>query len=87
MWVSALWRILSYSVVEEKVPPCAKAVGIAVKDLALPEACVIAAIIREGRMVLPRGSTTIEVGDEVLAVTDSPGAEQLAALLALQSPA
>lgn len=53
---------------------------MAIKDMALPEQCVITAVIRQGGMVVPRGATTLEVGDEVLAVTDSEGAEQLAAL-------
>jgi trk system potassium uptake protein TrkA len=74
-----------YSLVEEKIPPGAKAVGVAIKDLALPEHCVIAAIIRHGKIVVPRGVTTLEVDDEILAVTDRHGAEELAALFA--SPA
>jgi trk system potassium uptake protein TrkA len=69
-----------YSVVEEKIPVGAKALGVEIKDLALPENCVIAAIIRSGKVIVPRGITTLEVGDEVLAVTDRKGAEQLSAL-------
>jgi trk system potassium uptake protein len=75
-----------YSLVEEKVPPGAPAVGQAIKDLNLPERAVIAAIIRRGDIVMPRGVTIIEVGDEVLAVTDPGGAEQLARLFAGQRP-
>jgi trk system potassium uptake protein TrkA len=71
-----------YSLVEEKVPPGAKAIGVALKDLGLPDECVIAAIIRDGKVTLPRGNTTFQQGDEVLAVTDPDGARQLAALLA-----
>jgi trk system potassium uptake protein TrkA len=71
-----------YSLVEEKVPAGAKAIGVALKDLGLPEQCVIAAIIRHGQIALPRGTTTLEQGDEVLAITDEAGAKQLAALLA-----
>lgn len=71
-----------YSLVEEKVPPGAKAVGVALKDLGLPDECVIAAIIRDGKVTLPRGNTTLQKDDEVLAVTDPDGARQLAALLA-----
>jgi len=71
-----------FSLVEEKIPPGAKAVGIAIKDLALPDQCVIAAIIRKGKMVVPRGLTTLEAGDEVMAITDRQGAAQLAALFA-----
>jgi trk system potassium uptake protein TrkA len=71
-----------YSVVEEKIPAGAKAVGAAIQDLALPDQCVIAAIIRRGKMVMPRGAVVLEVGDEVLAVVDSSGVDQLAALFA-----
>jgi trk system potassium uptake protein TrkA len=71
-----------YSLVEEKVPPGAKAIGVALKDLGLPDQCVIASIIREGQINLPRGNTTLMEGDEVLAITDAEGAQQLAQLLA-----
>jgi trk system potassium uptake protein TrkA len=69
-----------YSLIEEKIPPGAKAIGLAIKDLALPEQCVIAAIIRKGKVIVPRGMTTLEVGDEILSVTDTDGARQLAIL-------
>jgi trk system potassium uptake protein TrkA len=71
-----------YSLVEEKIPPGARAEGVAIKDLALPEECVIAAIIRQGKVILPRGVTELEVGDEVLAITDREGAAQLSSLFA-----
>ncbi len=70
-----------YSLVEEKVPKGAKAIGIQIKDLGLPEQCVIAAIIRKGQVTLPRGTATLEEFDEVLAITDEEGAKQLAILL------
>jgi trk system potassium uptake protein len=72
----------SYSLVEEKIPEGARAIGVAIKDLALPEHTVIAAIIRRGEVVVPRGQTTFEAGDEVLAVADPDGAEQLVQLFA-----
>jgi trk system potassium uptake protein TrkA len=71
-----------YSLVEEKIPDGAKAIGVALKDLGLPGECVIAAIIRDGKVTLPRGDTTFQRDDEVLAVTDPDGARQLAELLA-----
>jgi trk system potassium uptake protein TrkA len=70
-----------YSLVEEKIPEGARAIGVAIKDLALPEECVIAAIIRQGRVIIPRGITELEVGDEVLAVVGPGAAEKLADLL------
>jgi trk system potassium uptake protein TrkA len=71
----------NYVLVEEKIAPGAQAIGVALKDLPLPEDCVIAAIIRNGEIVVPRGITKFEVGDEVLALTDRSGAAELAELL------
>jgi trk system potassium uptake protein TrkA len=72
----------NYSLVEEKIPAGARAVGIPLKDLGLMESCVIAAIIRDGKVVVPRGLSVFEVGDEVFAITDRDGVEQLRALFA-----
>jgi trk system potassium uptake protein TrkA len=70
-----------YSLVEEKIPPKAMAIGVAIKDLNLPTNCVIAAIIRKGELLIPRGITTLMEGDEVLAITDLEGAKKIARLL------
>ena len=70
-----------FSLVEEKVPPGAHAVGVAIKDLSLPRNCVIAAIVRKGEMIVPRGVTTLQEHDEVLAIVDREAAEFLAGLL------
>jgi len=71
-----------YSLVEEKIPAGAPAIGTAVKDLNLPENVVIAAIIRDGKIVVPRGQSVLQEKDEILAVTDRDGADQLARLFA-----
>ena len=71
-----------YSVVEEKVPPGAKAIGIPLKDLGLVEHCVIAAIIRGGVMTLPRGDSTLQEDDEIIAVASVEGTQKLVELLA-----
>jgi len=76
----------NYSLVEEKISPGAKAIGVMIKDLHLPEKVVIAGIIRKGEVMIPRGITIFEEGDEVLAVTDGDGADQLAALLSGPPP-
>jgi len=70
-----------YSIVEEKIAPDAPAIGLALKDLSLPNNCVISGIIRNGDVVLPRGTTILEEGDEVLALVDDPARGQLAKLL------
>ena len=69
-----------YSLVEEKIPNGALAVGISIKDLQIPSNSVIAAIIRQGEIVIPRGTTRFEVGDEVLAIVDHEAAGKLAVL-------
>lgn len=70
----------NYSLVEEKIPDQARSLGKMIKDLQMPERCVIAAIIRKGEVIVPRGVTTFEAGDEILAVTDPEGAAELADL-------
>jgi trk system potassium uptake protein TrkA len=72
-----------YSLVEEKIPLGAPAIGVAIKDLGLPDDCVIAAIIRNGDVQVPRGITIFEVDDEVLAITGDQGLEFLQALFSV----
>lgn len=71
-----------YSIVEEVIGQEAKAIGIPLKDLGLPENCVIAAIIRDAKVVVPRGASIFQQGDKVLAVADRAGEERLATLFA-----
>jgi len=70
-----------YSLVEMKVDSMAAAAGKAVRDLDLPTECVLTAIIRQGQLLIPRGSTVLEPGDEVLAVVHARQLEELQALL------
>ncbi len=74
-----------YAVVEEKVPAGAKVIGIELKDLDLAAHCVIAAIIRDGVMTLPRGDSKLQPYDEIIAVASPDGAHKLAELLASPS--
>lgn len=71
-----------YSVVEEKVAPGAKGIGVLLRDMGLEQQCVIAAIIRDGKMMLPRADSVFQEGDEILAVASPQGAKRLAELLA-----
>jgi len=63
-----------YSLVKETVASGSPAAGKALKDLFKSEECAIMAIIRNARLVIPRGNTVFEAGDEVLALA---GSEQL----------
>jgi trk system potassium uptake protein TrkA len=68
-----------FSLFEEKIPEGSPAVGVAIRDLPLKENAVIAAIIRHGELVIPRGTTRFEVGDEVLTIGEARAADELAA--------
>jgi len=70
-----------YSLVEEKIFPGALAVNKAIRDLPLPQNCVIAGIIRHGEIVMPRGVTALQEADEILAIVDEPAREVLAGFL------
>jgi trk system potassium uptake protein TrkA len=70
-----------YSLVEEKISRGAPAIGMAIKELPIPQNCIISGIIRHGEIILPRGVTVLEEGDEVLALVDEPARSQLAQLL------
>jgi len=71
-----------YSEDEEKVPADAKGIGIKLMDMDLAEHCVIAAIIRDGVMTLPRGDSTLQQDDEIVAVASPEGVQKLSDLLA-----
>jgi len=49
--------------VEVEIPRGAPAVSRCVRDLALPEGCVLVSITRRGRTLIPRGSTVLRAGD------------------------
>lgn len=70
-----------YSLVEEKVDPASPASGKAVRDLPIPSRCILAAVIRKGELLVPRGDTVLQAADEVLAVVHSADLPQLAAIL------
>ncbi len=80
MMVMLKLRRGAYALVEEKLPPTSPAVGVMLKDLPFPPEAVIAAIFREGHVVIPRGTTALEAGDEVLAVVNESNANQVAEL-------
>ena len=70
-----------YALVEEKVHPMAIAVGKAIRDLMLPPQCVLAAIMRKGELIIPKGDVVLQPADEILAVVHSSEAATLASLL------
>jgi trk system potassium uptake protein TrkA len=72
-----------YSIVEEKVHPEAVVTGKTLRDIELPPECVFVAVLRKGRLIVPKGDTTLQPVDEVIALVHG---SQLAALAALLGP-
>jgi trk system potassium uptake protein TrkA len=70
-----------YSLVEEKIHPTSIALGKAIRDLNLPVESAITAVIRKGKLHIPRGDLVLQVSDEVLALVHSSRMSQLAEIL------
>jgi len=71
-----------YSLVEERLSAGSPMLKAPLKDLPLPKECVIAAVIRQGKVQIPRGNMTFEANDEVLAVVSTASLSSLKELLA-----
>jgi trk system potassium uptake protein TrkA len=74
-----------YSLVEEKVHPTAAAAGKAIRDLNLPEECILVGVIREGELLIPHGNTVLKPNDMVIALANVSRMGFLAALLGAQA--
>ena len=74
-----------YTLVEEKVHPTAVAAGKAIRDLNLPDECVLVGVIREGELLIPRGNTILQPNDMVIALVNVSRMGLLAALLGAQA--
>jgi len=80
MMTLAKLRRGEYSLVEEKVHPESPAAGKSLRELNPPSRCVLAAILRRGELVVPRGDTVLYAADEVIAVVHASQVKQLAKL-------
>jgi len=69
-----------YSMVVVKVDPSAKVLGQKLKDLKLPDQCMVAVIIRQGKLFVPHGDSTLEEMDEVIALVQNDQKKQFAEL-------
>lgn len=68
-------RHADLEIVEAKLAEDAQAVRKAVKELSLPPSCVLSAIIRDGKAIIPTGDTVLAPQDEVIAVC-APASEE-----------
>ena len=70
-----------YAIVEEKVHPMAVAAGKLIRELLLPPQCVLAAVIRKGELIIPKGDVVLLPADEIIALVHSSEAKTLASML------
>jgi trk system potassium uptake protein len=61
------------SLVEVTLEETSPAVGKALKDIEMTGDTVLVTVIRGNELILPKGSTVLEAGDEILAVTSASG--------------
>ena len=69
------------SFVEAKVPNASPAVGKRLRDLPIPDDCVIPIVIRNGKGIVPKGDTVLMADDELVAVTTVQDEDVLERLL------
>lgn len=70
-------RYADVELVEAVLTPGSPVLGRPLRELELPPESNIAVVIRNGSPIFPTGSTCLEVGDEVLALTRSAHEEEL----------
>src|SRR5215472_13468496 len=73
-------RNTDVEVVEAVVDPRSRVIGSALREVDLPPESTIAVVIRNGSAFFPNGSTVLEPGDEVVALTRSPHEPKLRSL-------
>ena len=56
------------SLLELVVPEDSGVVGLSIREIRIPDNCVVAAVIREDEFVVPRGGTVLRGGDRVVLV-------------------
>ena len=66
-----------YSLVERSVDSGSSMAGSALRDVQLPEECVLLAVIRNSDLLIPCGDTVLMAGDKAVAITDTAQLQKL----------
>jgi len=67
-------RVLSRSgtrFLEIEVGESSPAVGMRLRDLALPLSCIVVSVVRSDRVLIPRGNTVLKMGDKITVFTET----------------
>ena len=84
--VGRLVRLLSFEgggtrLVEVTLAGDSPAIDTAIKDLDIPRSATVVAVVRDEHVVMPRGDTVFEAGDEVLAMVTTESEEDMRRIL------
>ena len=84
--VGSLVRLLQFEhgqarLVEVTLAEESPAADRPISDLAIPRDATIVAIVRESNVIVPRGDTVVQVGDEVLALVTPDSEDQVKGIL------
>ena len=84
--VGSLVRLLQFEggqarLVEVTLADNSPAAGHTIAEMQIPRDAVVVAVVRAGHVVVPRGDTTVNVADEVLALVTPDSEDALRALL------
>ncbi len=77
--VETLYRLMNDRVeaIEFLISPGSTITGICLKDMKMKNNVLIAGIVRNGRLIIPRGTTTFEENDSVIVVTTHLGFSEI----------
>jgi trk system potassium uptake protein TrkA len=83
--VGSLVRLLQFQggaahLVEVTLAEDSPAAGTAIADLGFPRDATVVAVVREDRLVVPRGDTVLQIGDEVLVLVTADAEESVEGL-------
>ena len=84
--VGALVRLLQFQggsahLVEVTLADDSPAASVAIADLGIPRDASLVAVVREDRVVVPRGDTVLQAGDEVLVLVTADAEQAVRSLL------
>ena len=84
--VGSLVRLLQFEggqarLVEVTLADDSPAAGRSIAELAVPRDATVVAVVREGRVVVPRGDTVVNAGDEVLALVTPDSEDPVRSIL------
>jgi trk system potassium uptake protein len=84
--VGSLVRLLQFEggqarLVEVTLADDSPAAGRSIAELAVPRDATVVAVVREGHVVVPRGDTVVNVGDEVLALVTPDSEDPVRSIL------